>query len=95
MVSTDTQPTVSNIKIWASIPLCLIAVCILLDLGLGTNPAQALAFQVAFYSFHPDLDNFNFLSKIWSVVIGASIGGILAGIIFEFVYRRFCRAYKT
>ena len=51
LVSTDTQFTSSDGQIWMAIPLCLIAVCVLTNLTLGTNPAQALAFQIAYYLF--------------------------------------------
>jgi len=35
------------------VPLCLIGVCKIFNLGLGTNPVQALAFQVAYYAYAP------------------------------------------
>jgi uncharacterized membrane protein YgaE (UPF0421/DUF939 family) len=34
------------------------------------------------------------LNKIWSVVVGATIGGALAAVIFEFVYRPYTKVYR-
>lgn len=53
MVSSATTFTKNNFQTWMCVPLCLIAVCKIFGLGLGTNPAQALAFQIAFYVYAP------------------------------------------
>ena len=53
LVSSDTRPFGENFAVFGTIPLCLIAVCTLTGLTLGTNPAQALAFQLAYYTFTP------------------------------------------
>lgn len=76
-------------------PLCLITVCQIYSLGLGTNPAQAIAFQVAYYTFNTtDPNKQEELSRIWSVIVGATLGGALAGVIFEFVYRPYTKVYR-
>jgi hypothetical protein len=52
MISSDTTFTSNNFQTWFYVPLCLIAVCKIFNLGLGTNPAQAIAFQVAYYALN-------------------------------------------
>jgi hypothetical protein len=52
MISSDTTFTKNNFQTWFCVPLCLIAVCKIFGLALGTNPAQAIAFQVAYYCFN-------------------------------------------
>ena len=54
LTSSDTTFTETVGQVWAAVPLALIAVCVMMRLGLGTNPAQALAFQVAYYAFVPN-----------------------------------------
>lgn len=85
MISSDTTFTKNNFQTWFCVPLCLIAVCQIFNLGLGTNPAQAIAFQVAYFALSPK-DNMatkhEQLSCIWSVIVGATLGGALAGVIF-------------
>jgi|688.fasta_scaffold642813_1 glycerol uptake facilitator-like aquaporin len=97
MISSDTTFTINNVQTWFCVPLCLIAVCKIFGLGLGTNPAQAIAFQVAYYALNPT-DTHTVkqqqLNKIWSVVVGATIGGALAAVIFEFVYRPYTKVYR-
>lgn len=95
MISSDTTFTKSNFQTWFCVPLCLIAVCKIYGLGLGTNPAQAIAFQVAYYAFNTtDSRKQEELSRIWSVIVGATIGGLLAGLLFEFVYRPYTKVYR-
>lgn len=85
MISADTTFTKNNFQTWFCVPLCLIAVCQIFGLGLGTNPAQAIAFQVAYFALSPqdsiDVKHIQ-LSYIWSVVVGATLGGGLAGVVF-------------
>lgn len=50
MISSDTTFTRNNFQTWLCVPLSLIAVCVMFGLGLGTNPAQALAFQTAYFA---------------------------------------------
>lgn len=85
MISSDTTFTNNNMQTWFCVPLCLIAVCGIFGLSLGTNPAQAIAFQVAYYALSPNNtpgEKTTQLQAIWSVVVGATIGGALAGLVF-------------
>lgn len=55
------------------------------NLVLGTNPAQALAFQVVYYildTIEDETIKANELSKIWAVLVGTTVGGFFAGILF-------------
>lgn len=97
MISSGTTFTTNNFQTWFCVPLCLIAVCKIFNLALGTNPAQALPFQVAYYLFSPnDTPETKQLQlqNIWSVVIGASIGGVLAALIYEFLYKYYVKSYR-
>jgi len=49
MITSETTFTQNNFQTWFCVPLCLIGVCKIFNLALGTNPAQALAFQLAYY----------------------------------------------
>jgi glycerol uptake facilitator-like aquaporin len=98
MASSDTTFTKKSVQVWFCVPLCLIAVCKAFNLGLGTNPAQAIAFQVAYYALSPaDPHPVKViqLQRIWSVIVGATLGGLVAGIIFEFIYRPYAKAYRN
>ena len=57
LTSSDTTFAHTVGQVWAAVPLALIAVCVMMKLALGTNPAQALAFQVAYYAFVPNTYN--------------------------------------
>lgn len=98
MISSDTTFTRNNFQTWFCVPLCLIAVCSLFNLQLGTNPAQALAYQVAYFALSRNVESRavlqSELNSIWSVIIGATLGGGLAGVIFEYVYRPFTKVYR-
>lgn len=95
MISSDTTFTKNNFQTWFCVPLCLIAVCQIFGLALGTNPAQAIAYQVAYYTLNmTDTSKEQELQKIWSVVLGSTIGGALAGLVFEFIYRPFTKVYR-
>lgn len=55
------------------------------NLVLGTNPAQALAFQIAYFSlssFEDEAEKQVQLSKIWAVLVGTTVGGLFAGVLF-------------
>lgn len=97
LITSDTTFARNNFQTWLSVPLCLIAVCVIFNLGLGTNPAQAIAFQTAYYALSPaetmavkQVE----MSKIWSVIVGATLGGVLAGLFFELIYRPFTKVYR-
>lgn len=80
LTSSDTTFSDSVGQVWAAVPLALIAICVMMRLALGTNPAQALAFQVAYNAFVPN--TWEELQCIWSVVVGASVGGVFASLLF-------------
>lgn len=97
IVSSDTTFTRNNGQAWFCVPLSLITVCKMFNLVLGTNPAQALAFQVVYYALNTTEDEalklFQ-LSKIWAVIVSTTAGGLFAGILFEFVYRPYAKVYR-
>lgn len=35
------------------------------------------------------------MGYIWSTIAGPVVGGLLAGVFFEFLFRRFVSAYKS
>lgn len=85
IASSDTTFTKNNAQVWFCVPLSLITVCKMYNLVLGTNPAQALAFQVVYYildTIEDETIKANELSKIWAVLVGTTVGGFFAGILF-------------
>lgn len=61
-------------------------------LPLGTNPAWGLAYNLAYGTKE---HNFVFMQSTWSIIVGPFLGAVLAGLFFEFVFRRFILAYKN
>lgn len=61
-------------------------------LPLGCNPAWGLAYQLVWGINNSQFYEMNYL---WSVIVGPIIGGVLAGVFFEFLFRRFVSAYKS